>query len=123
MMSLATIRRMSDEAAARAQRRKTKPFSFYDEDHVERFFDLLTDERFPNLGSRAPKGWSKVDELFCDHSGFGSPGAPALTLDELRVRIVQHVRDGNRYSYGITEIGQFQLYLGVFVESKAKVAP
>jgi hypothetical protein len=114
MMSLGTIRAMSAEAAEKARKAKKLPTTFFDENDVEEFFAGHKGRVFPNLGDYVPKGWKLVSHLWCDSSGVGQPDETALTRDQLRAKIAEHVRDGNEYGYGVIEAGQFQLGLGMF---------
>jgi len=63
---------------------------------------------FPNLGDFCPDGWEEVDRFFCDSSGLGEPGEPALTTEQLKV----HLKVG--MGYAVVEAGQFQVYIGEF---------
>jgi len=53
-------------------------------------------------------GYELVNEYFVDNSGFGSDGEPAYTASEF----LRQVKGG--LYYGITNIGQFQVYVGEF---------
>ncbi len=64
---------------------------------------------FPNYSDeKLPEDWEQVDTLFCDYSGVGRPGEPALTIKELKAEL----EVGK--AYAIIDQGQFQLQLGVF---------
>lgn len=61
------------------------------------------------------KGFEEVDTLFCDSSGFGSPGERALTRDQAEARIEEILAASNETLYaGITGIGQFQVYVTIY---------
>jgi len=109
-MSLAQIHSESQKAAQRAAKHHRHPLLVEAEDlEAWRSAGTFPDHlRFPNLGDYVPAGWRKVDELFCDCSGWGSPSEPALTQQQL----LASLEPGK--GYAITEAGQFQLYLGVF---------
>ena len=62
----------------------------------------------PFVGDEPIEGWQEIDNLFVDSSGFGRAGEPALTIDEFYKQIKAGL------AYGVTEAGQFQLYVGVF---------
>lgn len=82
MMSLELIHHMSDQAAVRAANEGREPYTPTPREVVE-----WTRFPFPFLGSYVPAGWRKCadrDELFCDSSGFGGPGEPALTVHGLK---------------------------------------
>jgi hypothetical protein len=54
---------------------------------------------FPEVGDAADdydESFTRIDTLFVDSSGWGSPGEPALTTEQFKD-------------------GQFQLYVGVWV--------
>ena len=119
MMALETIRRLSAEAAAKAAKGKKRPLTFFDETDLTDFFATPrgpSSRSFPNLGDYVPKGWRMTKTLFCDHSGFGAPNEPALTRDQLMEELRGDIAKGNEYGYGVIEVSQFQLVLGVFKE-------
>jgi len=131
MMSVATIRELSREAAQRAEERGDVPFVFDD-------YDLGAMEAgntdplrsIPNLGTLLPNGWERVDPesegrptrkvdsgvaggcgvYLVDKSGMGDPREPALTIGEF----LSVPRAG--YGYAIVQEGQFQIEIGVFRE-------
>jgi hypothetical protein len=108
MMSAAAIRNISRQAAARAARNHQTPFIMEQEDLDETGRVL---RHIPFLGNYLPKGFEKVDEYFVDSSGFGKEGEPALTFRQFCAKVRQN---GSGYGYGITEAGQFQVYIGVY---------
>ena len=55
-------------------------------------------------------GYKKINEYFVDNSGFRQVGEMALTIEQF----LNKVKQG--YYYGITSIGQFQVYIGEFVK-------
>ena len=55
-----------------------------------------------------PKGWEFVEDLFVDNSGFGSLDETALTAGQF----IEKIKKG--FSYAITDVGQFQVYVSVF---------
>ncbi len=94
---------MSRKQAIQAAREKHQPYLFEEEDR-----DTFPPFPFPNIGSYRPKGWKLVNSLFCDSSGMGSVGEPALTCKQL----IDRLRVG--YGYAIIETGEFQAYIGEF---------
>jgi len=122
MMSPSTIRRMSDEQARKAAVNRRVPYVPFDEKEADRF-GRGEPFPFPNLGSHRPHGWNLVESLFCDSSGFGGEGEPALTPGQLRARVKEIMargdEEGKTYGFAITEVGQFQLYVGVFERTDA----
>ena len=107
MMSLEYIESESRAAAKKAAKSNKRPYIVEAEDIVS-WKTRRQQLPFPNLGSFVPKGWKEVDSLFCDSSGFGAPGEPALTYAQLIAKL--EVGKG----YAITQVGQFQVYVGVF---------
>lgn len=109
MMGLSEIRHLSREAAQKASKAKKEPYVPFDEEEIEtKGFSI------PNLGDYRPKGWKKIENLFCDKSGWGAPGELALTIRQLQDKMLEYHRAGKTYGYGMIEEGQFQCYVGVF---------
>lgn len=111
MMSLETIRSMSDEAARRAKRAKKQPW------HPETIEDITVDNlrKLPHLGSFTPPKWEDTeDNWFVDSSGFGSEGEPALTINQLVSRLKEHFATHPCAGYAIGDVGQFQLYVHAY---------
>lgn len=59
-------------------------------------------------------GYELTQEFFVDNSGFGSEGESALTAGQF----LKKVKAG--FYYGITDIGQFQVYIGEFKKVNRK---
>lgn len=121
MMSLSTIRHMSEEAGREAAQRNMQPYVPYNEEDVQRMpgGDLWNGKRgypFPNLGDHQPEGWTDTGEsYFVDSSGLGRDDEPALTWAQLNRRIIDEiVQSPRKLGLGITEVGQFQLYISIF---------
>jgi len=68
-------------------------------------------------------GYKEIDELFCDSSGWGSPGERALTKAQAE-KAAQDLIDTHGEIYaGITGVGQFQVYVTIYKKArKAKKA-
>lgn len=115
MMGLDTIRSMSREAALKSARDNNEPFLVEQED-IEDWKVAFEAGRlrfpFPNIGDYRPDGWELGEELFVDSSGFGREDEPALTIEQL----LDKLQSGK--GYAITEVGQFQLYVGEFEKVK-----
>lgn len=111
MMSIDVIRKENDRAAARARKAKKVPHVFTDPITSDDEIRLI-----PNLGSLVPPGWELIegDELFVDHSGWGAPNEPALTLDQFKAELNRRIREDATIGYAIVEVGPFQLYIGTF---------
>lgn len=113
MMDIDTIRSESEKKAKEAAKSKKKPYIIFDEKEIDSYGESKPFP-FPNIGSYIPSGWALVKNLFCDSSGFGSESEPALTIHRLKEVLKEYVREKKTYGFAITEVGQFQLYLGVF---------
>lgn len=113
-MDPSTIKALEDEQAKKAARSKKKPYVPFDGDEIRGYATNGKPFPFPNIGSYRPKGWTLVEELFCDKSGLGEDWEPALTIDQLKNKLLEHMQSDKDYGYAITSEGPFQLYLGVF---------
>jgi len=107
MMSLETIKSENRKVATKAAKSGKLPYIVEAEDIAE-WQRKRCSLPFPNIGNYRPEGWKLVDELFCDSSGFGSRNEPALTYEQL----IETLEVGK--GYAIIEVGQFQVYVGVF---------
>lgn len=116
MMSLDTIRSMSRDAAKDARKAGKEPW------HPETLEDITLENlrRIPNLGDYTGNhatwhGWKKTDlEWFVDSSGFGTEGEAAMTPQQLVKELRDHFSKNPTAGYGITECGQFQIYIAAF---------
>lgn len=113
MMDTQTIRAMADDAAKKAARLHKRPYVPFDEAEIEK----MPPFPFPFLGDYVPKGWKKIEELFCDTSGLDASG-PAMPVPVLIDRMKADLQKKETIGYGITEVGQFQAYLGVYEKEK-----
>lgn len=103
MYGLETIIAMNKKAGSYAKKNEVVPLvARYDKD--EAVFNC------PDLGNYIPKGWKEVAKYFVDNSGFGMEGESALTCGQFQDNI-----KGGR-GYAIVETGQFQVYIGEFIE-------
>jgi hypothetical protein len=114
MLSLEYIEQEELKAAKRAARENKLPFVYWDATEVEKRIPFP----FPILGSYIPKGWQRIDELFCDSSGFGDENEPALTSEELIRDIKEYIRwyAGRSVGFALTRCGEFQVYVGVYLQ-------
>lgn len=92
--------------------------------------DVLTELNRPEdlfkagdiTGFEDPKGFKEVTTLFCDSSGLGSPGEPALTksqaLEKAKAIISEHPK-AQLYA-GLTGVGQFQVYVTIYKKTSSK---
>lgn len=135
MMSSAQIARLADDAARRARKESRFPVTattalLAGGDAAMRAFC----QSIPFIGSWRPAGYKLVNAsallgstdkcvpIWHDHreqyhmmqvdsSGFGSPDEPAFTQTQFAEAVR---RIGHGYAYGIVEVGQFQVVVGVF---------
>ena len=105
MRAIEEIMAESDKHYREAKKAKAKPFVAKRDGDEDVF-------KCPNLGVYLPKGWEFVQDLWVDHSGFGSESEPALTIK----RFLTKVRKG--YGYAIREAGQFQVHINEFKRVK-----
>ncbi len=117
MMSLEYIQELAQAAAELAAEQNLQPYVPWNTGEVEGW----TSFPFPNIGSHEPEGWEKIGILFCGSSGMGAENEPALAATQLKDRVIELMTDnaidnpGGSIGFAITEVGQFQLYVGVFV--------
>jgi hypothetical protein len=111
MYDLDTLRAINDEADRKAAHRAPTKITSAEQ------IDSYPPFPFPQIGSRCPefdKKHERVATLFCDHSGWGSPHEPALTIAQLKTRLKELVGEHGALLVGIEQQGQFQLYLAVW---------
>ena len=101
MMGLSTIKELAREQAERAAAQGVEPLIIWDKEDIR---------HIPNIGNHTPDGWELVETHFVDSSGFGAPGEPALTFDQFQNKLVMG------HGYAIVAEGQFQVYVGEFIE-------
>jgi len=112
MMSLNEIKSLADKVAIKAAQERRQPYTPFDEDEVREYGQKPIP--FPNLGTYRPAGWKMVDRYFVDKTGYGYESEPALTLRAFRTKLLDSIKTGKDYGYGIVEEGPCQLYVGVF---------
>lgn len=109
MMSLETIRRLSQDVAKCAAREGRRPLLIEQED-LPYVADLIW--HIPNLGSYVPRGFTLTRRLFVDKTGWGADNEPALTFAQFCREITAD------RAYAIIEEGEFQVYVGEFIMTK-----
>ncbi len=65
----------------------------------------------PNFGDYRPANYKLTKTHFVDNSGFGADNEPALTAKQF----LEKVKAG--FGYAVVEAGQFQVYVGEFVQT------
>lgn len=63
------------------------------------------------------KGYTLIDNLFCDNSGFGSDNEPAYTKSQFEQRIREILATNPTIYTTLTGVGQFQVYVGVYIKT------
>lgn len=112
MMSIESIHAMSQRAAKQAARDKKLPFAVEAQD-LSRWLATvgaghLPRLPFPNIGDWRPRGFTFMESVMVDSSGFGEEGERALTVGQF----IKSIKVG--LAYAIVEAGQFQIYIGIF---------
>lgn len=111
MWSLQTIRSVNEAAARRARFQKKLPVVLESVEEIDKFPPFP----FPHLGYDCEKvKRERIDTLFCDSSGFGQPGEPALSVDQLKSKLKELVKEHGAIYAAIEEVGQFQLHLAIW---------
>lgn len=110
MMSLETIIAINEEIAARAARRSLRPLVPNGPEDVDRWKTFP----FPNLGYHEPEGWHKVESWFIDKTGHGYEWEPALTQQQFREVLRDHITEHPGDGFAITEEGPFQAVVSAF---------
>jgi len=94
-------------AAGEAAKKRKEPFVVWGKEELE------TMPPFPELGDYCPKGWKKVDELFCDAVNLDDRGS--LSPAGLKLKIEEYLeKNDGIYGFAVGDIGQFQLYVHVY---------
>ena len=67
-------------------------------------------------GMDSPEGFTEIETLFCDSSGFGSANEPALTKEQAEQAVLDLIDQypGETLYSAITGIGQFQVYVSIY---------
>jgi len=109
MWGLGTINYLNQQAARKARKRRRTPFVPAGPEAVEGW------PPFPSLGDYDPPGWERTEESwFVDKTGWGRNDEPALTLEQLKRQLQEYIVVNPGHGFGITEEGQFQLYVTAF---------
>jgi hypothetical protein len=63
------------------------------------------------------RGYTLLDNLFVDSSGFGAPDEPAYTQSQFMNKLNELLDKHGKVTTTITDAGQFQVYVGVFIKT------
>lgn len=67
------------------------------------------------------KGYELIENLFVDSSGFGAENELALTPSQFEKELTRIINENGGMVYAtITDVGQFQIYVGMFKKSGVK---
>ena len=59
--------------------------------------------------------WEEAGESwFVDSSGFGQEDEPALTVEQFQRKLREYVRENPEHGFGISGVGQCQLYVSAY---------
>ena len=111
MKSIESIRNEAAEAGKRVRKEKAGVcFLLRDANDLEgmRIREIGTHEEWMDEHFR------RLDTLFVDSSGFGRSGEGALTMEEFKAKLTQMVEEHGALYLGTTEMGQFQVHVGVW---------
>lgn len=106
-MSLEQIVALNERIAAEAQQADKEPYTPGSPDDV----DAYPPFPFPNLG-HVPEGFEVADTFFVDKTGMGRSYEPALTIEQFRTLLYDHIADHPDHAYAIIEEGPFQVVVG-----------
>lgn len=67
-------------------------------------------------------GYTLIDELFADSSGFGQDDELALSVNQFERRVAELVAEYGPLTAKITDTGMFQVYIGLFKKNGKKQA-
>lgn len=117
MLAYTTVREIAREAAQTAEESGAQPLSIvgFDPETPDGFV-----RRIPFLGDYCPDGWQPaqdIDDLFVDSTGLGSENEPALSVGQFIRELEKYHRSGINYGFGLSEAGQFQVYVRVYVRT------
>jgi len=120
MMSTETIVAMSRAAAVRAAANEIEPYQPSSLAEVERY--PVRGFPFPNLGQYRPSGWTLVEYVMADSSGWGREDEPALTIPAVVQWVQNWMTVDETAGFAIIEAGQFQVVVGYFSQDPEAVA-
>lgn len=114
MLDYSQVRDEAARQARKAKREGKRPLHIrgFDPAHPLEFC-----KRIPFLGDYVPEGWEVADgiqDLFVDSTGLGGEGEPALSVRRFAERLEAFRKSGDPYGFGISEAGEFQVYIRVY---------
>ena len=115
VIGIETIRRLEDEAARKSASKDKIPYIPFDAEEVNELGFYI-----PDLGDYRPRGWELIDEWPCDSSAIVFKNGPALTLNQIKKRMVENLE--HEYGYAILKRDQLQVVVGVFKIKERKTS-
>lgn len=113
MYGIETIKAMNSDAAERARSNGTEPALIW---HISQI-GKMPPFPFPHIGDACDdidKTHERITTLFCDASGFGEEGDPALTVTQTRDRLLELIAKHGAIRGAVEEAGQFQVRLAIW---------
>jgi hypothetical protein len=117
MMSLEAIIALNNRIAEEAAAKHLEPFVPNAPDDTDNWPPFP----FPYIG-RVPDGWEVTERFFVDKTGMGRQFEPALTIDEFRMFIYDHILDHPEDGYAIIEEGPFQVIVAAMKRTRRDLA-
>jgi hypothetical protein len=84
--------------------------------------DDVLKSKIKSIETAELEGYELIDNLFVDNSGFGQENEPALTYTGFMKELEAIIKKYKSIYTFITDVGQFQVYLGVFTKTGKKTA-
>ena len=108
---------LNEEIAAKAAAENRVPFVPDRPDDVDRWPPFP----FPNLGSHVPDDWQALDvHWFVDKTGRGKDWEIALSMNQFREALRQHLSDHPGDGFAITAEGPFQATVSALRKSSGQ---
>ncbi len=120
-MNRERIRHLEDEYLAEhpGTEGTVQPFTYRSAEDVDCEnlpFPIITDKLLA-------EGWEEAETWFVDSSGFGREGEPALTQGAFVERLRAYIRLQPEHGFGISSVGQFQVYVSAYRRTTPDTAP
>ncbi len=116
MMSLEQIIALNEQIAAEAQQKGLQPYTPSGPEETDEYPPFP----FPNLG-RIPDGWEEAESFWVDKTGVGRSSEPALTIEQFRTLLYDHISDHPDHAYAITEEGPFQVVVSALRNVRSEI--
>ena len=117
MWSLEILEAINAKIAAEAEQDGKVPYHPSDPEEIE----SMPPFPFPNLG-QIPDGYEETESFWVDKTGLGRSSEPALTVEQFRSLLYDHVTENPDDCYAITEEGQFQLVISALRRIRSEIS-